>query len=80
MSETLTEGLTLLVMGMGFVLTFLCTMIFSMTIMSKIVRYLNTIFPEAVEVSEKKLVSKQIGDDGAIALALAAAMKIRKDI
>ena len=80
MSETLTEGLTLLVMGMGFVLTFLCTMIFSMTIMSKIVRYLNTIFPETVEVSEKKSVSKQIGDDGAIALALAAAIKIRKDI
>ena len=77
MSETLIEGLTLLAMGMGFVLTFLCIMIVSMTIMSKIVGYLNKIFPEAVEVVEKKSTSKSAGDDGAIALALAAAM-VRK--
>ena len=77
MSETLMEGLTLLVMGMGFVLSFLCIMIVSMIIMSKVVGYLNTVFPEAVEVVEKKSVSKSVGDDSAIALALAAAM-VRK--
>lgn len=77
MSVTLIEGLTLLAMGMGFVLTFLCIMIVSMTIMSKVVRYLNKIFPEIVEVAEKKSTSKSTSDDGAIALALAAAM-VRK--
>ena len=41
--------------------------------MSKIVRYLNTIFPETVEVTDKKSVSKSIGDDAAIALAIVAA-------
>ena len=73
MSENLLEGLTLLAMGMGFVLTFLCIMIVSMTIMSKIVCYLNKIFPEVIEEAGKKSVAKTIGDDAAIALALAAA-------
>ena len=77
MNETLTEGLTLLVMGMGFVLTFLCIMIVSMHIMSRVVGYLNKIFPEAVEITEKKSVVKSIGDDGVVALALAAAI-VRK--
>ena len=41
--------------------------------MSRAVRYLNTIFPETVEVVEKKSTSKASGDDAAIALAIAAA-------
>ena len=45
MSENLIEGLTLLAMGMGFVLTFLCIMIVAMFIMSNVVGYLNKIFP-----------------------------------
>ncbi len=76
MNEQLLEGLTLLAMGMGFVLTFLCSMIFAMRIMSAVVGYLNKIFPVTVESTDKKAVQKT-GDDGAIALALAAAM-IRK--
>ncbi|MBO6086978.1 OadG family protein [bacterium] len=73
MNETILEGLSLMGLGMGFVLSFLCVMILAMTIMSKIVRYLNTIFPETVEVTDKKSVSKSIGDDAAIALAIVAA-------
>lgn len=76
MNETLFEGLTLLGLGMGFVLSFLCIMICAMHIMSSIVGYLNKIFPEIVEVSEKKSVSTT-GDDAAIALAIVAA-KFRK--
>lgn len=76
MSETLMNGLVLLCLGMGFVLSFLCILIASMHIMSSIVRYLNTIFPEVVEVAEKKSV-KTLGDDAVIALAIAAA-KFRK--
>ena len=72
--EQLFEGLTLLALGMGFVLSFLCILIASMHIMSAVVRYLNKIFPEAVEVAVNKSASKQVSDDGAIALALAAAI------
>ena len=71
MNETLLEGLTLLGIGMGFVLSFLCVMIVAMTIMSRIVGYLNKIFPEVVEVTERKSVSTD--DSAAIALAIAAA-------
>ena len=73
MNETLIEGLSILGLGMGFVLSFLCVMIASMFVMSKVVRYLNTIFPEAVEAADKKSVVKLVGDDAAIALAIAAA-------
>ena len=78
MSENLIEGLTLLAMGMGFVLTFLCVMIFSMRVMSFIVGYLNKIFPVAVEGNDKKLSGKQT-DDAALALALAAAILNKRE-
>ena len=77
MNETLLEGLSLLGLGMGFVLSFLCVMIASMFVMSKCVRYLNTIFPEAVEVTAKKSAVKSVGDDALIALAIVAS-KFRK--
>lgn len=75
--EKLMEGLTLLALGMGFVLTFLCILIASMHIMSRIVGWLNTIFPEVVEVAERKSVAKSLTDDAQIALAIVAA-KFRK--
>lgn len=74
MSENLTMGLTLMAMGMGFVLCFLCIMIFAMQGMSAIVRYLNKLFPEQVEVVEKKSNKSAVKDDEAIAVALAAIM------
>lgn len=61
-------------MGMGFVLCFLCILIFSMQGMSAIVRYLNKLFPEQVEVVEKKSNKSAVKDDEAIAVALAAIM------
>lgn len=70
----LENGLILLVMGMGFVLCFLTILIFSMMIMSKIVMWLNKIFPEAVE--EIKSAAKKVSSnvDEAIAVAIAAIM------
>ena len=44
--SNLGNGLALLALGMGFVLAFLCILIFLMTLMSKIVLCLNKIFPE----------------------------------
>lgn len=71
-NEILENGLILLVMGMGFVLCFLTILIFSMRIMSKIVLWLNKIFPEAVE--EIKTTAKKVSSnvDEAIAVAIAA--------
>ena len=77
MSENLSNGLVLLGMGMGFVLSFLTILIFCMRIMSKVVGYLNKIFPEAVE--EIKTTTKKVATatDEAIAVAIAAIMAKR---
>ena len=73
MSENFILGLTLMAIGMGTVLIFLCVLIASMHVMSAIVQYLNKLFPEKVEVVERK-VAKSSDDDSAIAVALAAIM------
>ncbi len=74
MNNLLLEGLSAMLIGMGTVLSFLCLMICAMFCMSKIVRKLNEIFPEAVQQvagSAKKIAS---GDDSEIAAAIVAAM------
>ena len=72
MSENLLIGLELLVLGMGFVLAFLCILVGAMYVMSMVVGYLNKIFPEAVEVVERKSKKVASSEDGLIAVALAA--------
>lgn len=67
-------GFTLMGIGMGTVLTFLCILIGSMRIMSMIVLYLNKIFPEKVETVQKAVKKVVSNDDEAIAVALAAIM------
>ncbi len=67
-------GFTLMGIGMGTVLTFLCVLIGSMRIMSTIVLYLNKIFPEKVETVQKAVKKVVSNDDEAIAVALAAIM------
>ena len=70
--NNLENGLALLLIGMGTVLAFLTVLIFAMGIMSKIVGWLNKIFPEAVE--EVKTTAKKVASnvDEAIAVAIAA--------
>jgi sodium pump decarboxylase gamma subunit len=67
-------GFTLMGIGMGTVLLFLCVLIGSMRIMSTIVLYLNKIFPEKVETVQKAVKKVVSDDDEAIAVALAAIM------
>lgn len=73
----LENGLILLVMGMGFVLTFLVILICSMGIMSKFVGYLNKVFPEAIEEVKTTVKKASSGVEDAIAVALAAIMAKR---
>lgn len=75
--SNLENGLALLLIGMGTVLAFLTLLIFCMGIMSKVVGWLNKIFPEAVEevASAAKKVASNI--DEAIAVAIAAIMAKR---
>lgn len=70
-------GLQMMGIGMGFVLCFLCVLIFSMMIMSKVVGYLNKVFPEAVE-EVKKAVKKAADDDSVIAAVIAAVISKAK--
>lgn len=76
--NNLENGLALLLIGMGTVLAFLTVLIFAMGIMSKIVGWLNKIFPEAVE--EVKSAAKKVASnvDEAIAVAIAAIMAQRR--
>lgn len=67
-------GFTLMGIGMGAVLVFLCVLIGSMRIMSTIVLYLNKIFPEKVETVQKAVKKVVSNDDEVIAVALAAIM------
>lgn len=71
-SENWILGFTLMGIGMGTVLAFLCVLIGSMRIMSAIVLYLNKIFPEKVETIQKAVKKVVSSDDEAIAVALAA--------
>ena len=76
--SNLGNGLALLAIGMGFVLAFLTLLIFAMGIMSKVVAWLNKLFPEAVE--EVKSAAKKVSAnvDEAIAVAIAAIMAQRR--
>lgn len=77
MNELLVQGVSVMCIGMGTVLAFLCITILSMFIMSSVVRKLNTIFPEAVPqvAGAKRAVST---DDSEVAAAIVAAMFGRK--
>lgn len=75
--SNLENGLALMLIGMGTVLAFLTILIVAMSIMSKVVGWLNKIFPEAVE--DVKSAAKKVAAnvDEAIAVAIAAIMAKR---
>ena len=75
MNETLMQGVSVMLIGMGTVVAFLCITIVSMFVMSFVVGKLNKIFPEAVPApagGAKKVVTSS--DDSEIAAAIVAAM------
>ena len=75
MNETLMQGVSLMLIGMGTVVAFLCITIVSMFVMSFVVGKLNKLFPEAVPAvagATKKVATTN--DDSEIAAAIVAAM------
>ncbi len=75
MNGLLLQGVSVMLIGMGTVVTFLCVTIVSMFVMSAVVGKLNQIFPEAVPATTggaKKAVAS--GDDSEVAAAIVAAL------
>ena len=75
MNETLMQGVSVMLIGMGTVVAFLCITIVSMFVMSFIVEKLNKLFPEAVPAvagGAKKVATSS--DDSEIAAAIVVAM------
>ena len=75
--NNLENGLALLLIGMGAVLAFLTVLIFFMRIMSKVVGWLNKLFPEATEEVKSAVKKAASNVDEAIAVAIAAIMAKR---
>ena len=73
MNEVLGEGLAMMLIGMGTVLTFLCIMIVAMNVMSWAVAKINRIFPEPVIAVPGTKKQVKASDDSEIAAAIVAA-------
>lgn len=67
----LNEGVILMATGMGTVFSFLVILWVAVTCMSKVVCYLNKIFPEKIQVTTKPVAVAN--NDVEIAIAVAAA-------
>ena len=74
MTENLFMGLELMLLGMGFVISFLCVLVAAMFGMSALVKYLNKLFPEKVEIVERKSAKSSAGDEAVIAAVVAAVL------
>ena len=75
MNELLVQGISVMCIGMGTVVAFLCVTIVSMFVMSAVVGKLNQIFPEVVPQTAsgaKKAVSSS--NDEEVAAAIVAAL------
>lgn len=69
----LRDGLTIMVIGMGFVFLFLTITVYCINLTSVVLQKINKFFPETVLEEPKKV--RQNNNDEAIALAIAAAKR-----
>ena len=74
MNETLVQGLAVMLVGLGTVLTFLCITIASMFVMAKVVGKLNEIFPELVPQTAGASANAASNDEEGIAVAILSAL------
>lgn len=74
MNQVLSEGLAMMLIGMGTVLMFLCIMIVAMNVMSWAVAKINEIFPAPLTVTGGGKKAVKASDDSEIAAAIVAAL------
>lgn len=67
------EGIVVMTIGLTVVFCFLTILVFAMSIMSKVIGFINKIFPEVVVVRAGAAKKANVSDDEAIALAIAVA-------
>lgn len=67
------EGIVVMTIGLTVVFCFLTILVFAMSIMSKVIGFINKIFPEVVVVPAGAAKKANVSDDEAIALAIAVA-------
>ena len=75
MNETILQGISVMCIGMGTVVAFLCLTILAMFVMSAVVGKLNQLFPEVVPAAAggaKKATTSN--DDSEVAAAIVAAL------
>lgn len=69
----LEEGSVILMLGIGFVLAFLCILVFAMQIMSKVIGVLNKYYPEKIVEQGKPSKRPNVSEEEAVAVAIAVA-------
>ncbi len=74
MNEVLIQGISVMCIGMGTVIIFLCITIASMLFMSKIVGKLNLVFPEVVPQTAGGARKSATSNDEEIAVAILSAI------
>lgn len=75
----LKDGAVIMFLGMGFVFLFLVIMVYSMQIMSAVIKKINKFFPEAIPEENKYTKKSQNTSDSEIALAIALAFAKKKE-
>ena len=75
LTQVIEEGLVIMLTGMGVVFSFLVILIFSMHIMSGVVKVLNKFFPEAVAEQKSSKPKRQGKEEEEIAIAIAVAVR-----
>ena len=73
----LEDGIIILCIGMGGVFAFLVIMVWSMNIMSVVIKKINNIFPEEIAEENKYSKKNKLSSDSEIALAIALAYSRR---
>ncbi len=77
---SLQTGLVITFIGMFVVMAFLVVLIYAMNLTSKIIIYLNKIFPEEVKEEKTSKKKHQKSDDTEIAIAIAAAISAQGNL
>ena len=78
--ELFKDGCLIMLIGMGSVLIFIQLMVWFMQINTKIIEFINKKFPEPIEDDQYNIKKDKLQDGEAIALAIACAIRERKQL